>query len=340
MRLSPYFVVLFFAVLFCGCTPSASTEGNSGSASPAPLVNRVFAVSYPLQFLTQEIVGDEIEVLLPHGNSSDPRKSQPARETIESMQGADLVVANGTGARFAKWMALVSLPDSKIINAASHGLALREFLQIKGESIVHSVMAARTWLDPALAKKQANYIAKQLKKTYPERVDQFDENLGRLQSRLSEVVAQMDGLKKLNEQKSPVVFTAGSKFLFFARAAGVAAESIPGLAGDSDQDEGQLLGAVKDHLKNYQNPSDGTSSQEGGCPKLVILERGVQLPKTVSDLLVSFKIQAVEFELLDHPPVEGDYIEAMKRNVVRVEEALRQIGNSALGGKNKTPEGN
>jgi len=337
MRFRTYFSFLFFVVLACGCTSQVSTGGNPGSSSPAPLSKRVVAVSYPLQFLTQEIVGYEIVVTLPSGGrADDPRKSHPSREAIERMQESDLVIANGTGARYAKWMALVSLPESKIVNAASYGLALREFIQIKGESIVHShgpegehshpVMAARTWLDPALAKKQASYIAKQLKQTYPEHAEHFDENLVGLQTRLSELVTQVEELKKVSLRESPIVLTVGSKLLFFARAAGFTTQPISGFSKDADQTEAQLpqlLKAVENQLKEIQKQREGASS-EGESPRLVVLDQKSQFPKTVLDLLTSSGFQPVEFELLDQQPREGDYIEAMKRNIVRFEKALQQ----------------
>ena len=109
MRFSPYLAFFLVSVLV-GCNSRAlpDSAGSAGGDSAAQLSNRIYAVSYPLQFLTQQISGQEIEVLLPFAQSDDPRKSRPTREVIAAMQDSDLVIANGVGARYAKWLALVS----------------------------------------------------------------------------------------------------------------------------------------------------------------------------------------------------------------------------------------
>ena len=124
MRFCSYLVTLLIVVSI-GCNNRASSAKDSRSRlSDSQPANRIYAVSYPLQFLTQQIVGEEIEVLLPYGQADDRRNSRPAREVIEAMQNSDLVIANGVGARYAKWLALVSLPDSKIVNTASKSCLL------------------------------------------------------------------------------------------------------------------------------------------------------------------------------------------------------------------------
>lgn len=261
-------VLFFFSILGCSNRSTKNSAGWTSESQPALASNRIFAVSYPLQFLTQQIVGDQIEVLVPFESTSDPRTSKPTRKTIEQMQQSDLVIANGIGARYAKWLAVVSVPDSKIINSASHGLALTEFIALKGESLVHShgpegehshpVMAARTWLAPSLAKKQASYIAKQLKQTYPDQSERFDENLNRLQSQLDVLAGEMDRLNALIEKQSPVVF-ADARCVFFLRAAGYPDEPLKGLPAAEDNEQG-LLAKLKLRLapiKDKENSEIG-----------------------------------------------------------------------------------
>jgi len=312
--------ILGLSILGCSNRPTANSAGSTDESSAASVSNRIFAVSYPLQFLTQQIVGDQIEVLVPFEASSDPRTSKPTRETIEQMQQADLVIANGIGARYAKWLAVVSVPDSKTISTASHGLALTEYIALKGESVVHShgpegehshpVMAARTWLDPSLAKKQANYIAKQLKQTYPEQADRFEENLKSLQSRLDVLVGEMERLNGLIEQQSPLVFN-DPEFAFFLRATGYTGEPLKGLPLTSNKDE--ELAELKSRLAQLKDEKK---------PRLALVEQGTPLPEFESNALSWLKTQIVEINLLDHRPPQGDYISAMKMNIARFAEAI------------------
>lgn len=347
MRLSSYLAILLMTVSI-GCSKRAlpDSAGSVNQTSPAQLSDRIFAVSYPLQFLTQQIAGEEIEVLLPFDQSDDPRKLRPTRETIESMQDSDLVIANGIGARYAKWLAVVSLSESKIVNTATRGLALRDYIQTKGESIVHShgpegehshpVMAARTWLDPSLAKKQASYIAKQLKKTYPARAEHFDQNLDGLQARLDELVAAMDPVGELAKEKLPIVYTAGSQFEFFARVAGFSIEPLKGFSQkNSDLSEDELLAAVKSQLLTKREAASGDGSElasnsiNGEKLKLVLIDERLRLSEDLSALFLSHKIQPVRINTLDIPPADGDYISTMKMNINRAVEALERSVTAA-----------
>jgi len=326
MHLRTYLAVLLICVwgacgiLGCSDRPMTNLASSTGASSATSISNRIFAVSYPLQFLTQQIVGDHIEVLVPFDSSSDPRISQPTRETIERMQQADLVIANGIGARYAKWLAVVSVPDSKIINTASHGLALAEYIALKGESVVHShgpegehshpVMAARTWLDPSLAKKQANYIAKQLKQTYPNQADRFDQNLESLQSRLDVLVGEMERLNGLIERQTPLVFN-DPEFAFFLQATGYTGEPLKGLPLTPDRDK--EWAELKSQLAQLNDETK---------PRLALVEQGTPLPKFDSSVLSWLKTKIVEINLLDHRPPQGDYIAAMKVNIARFADAI------------------
>ena len=333
MRLG-YCLAALLILVSVGCgRESSNSNGLVSKAYSTQLSNRIFAVSYPLQFLTQQIAGEEIEVLVPFGDSDDPRKFRPTREMIEAMQESDLVVANGIAARYAKWLNSVSIPESKIISTATHGLALRDYIQVKGESIVHShgpegehshpVMAAFTWLDPALAKKQSNYIAKHLRKTYPAHVDRFDQNLSQLQGRLDELESAMEQLRELSPENSSIVLTAGSQFEFFARAAGFSTEPLSGFKNKLQIDK-ELLAAVKTQLQEKFENKLGEPSGEGEKKKLVLIDQRLQLTEGLSRIFLSYGIQPVTIDTLDHCSATGDYISTMKSNINRVAEAIKR----------------
>ena len=157
--------VLCLACLHAGC----DRPTNNVSPATADESNRVVAVSYPLQFLTQRIVGASmhqgkpIEVEFPVPSNADPRKWRPDRDVIQRMQSSDLVVANGIGAQYASWLDTVSIPESRLCNSATKGLAIREYVQVDDIRLVHShgpegehshpMMISQSWLDPAIAKK-------------------------------------------------------------------------------------------------------------------------------------------------------------------------------------------
>ena len=96
------FVILLIATLYAGlsigCFDKGSSQPAVGNVEDARSY-QVVAVSYPLQYLTQRIAGDAINVRLPMpSESTDPQNWRPSRESVSQMQAADLIIANGTGA--------------------------------------------------------------------------------------------------------------------------------------------------------------------------------------------------------------------------------------------------
>ncbi len=224
---SGWALVLIGALLVVtGCNPTSEKAGRESKKQP--LANRVVAVSYPLQFLTQRIVGDSIRVEMPIPADVDPQNWRPTRDAITDMQSADLIIANGTGATYANWLTTVSLPESKMVFSATRGLSLSDYIAVEDVTIVHShgpegehshaTMVARSWLDPALAKQQAEYIAQQLKRVYPDLAEQFADNLKSLDAELDQLTEQLAAIKASNPS---VVLTANPQLKFFTRAAGV-----------------------------------------------------------------------------------------------------------------------
>ena len=330
-------VAASLTVWLVGCSseqPEPKITGQSDSAVAGETVNRIYAVSYPLQFLTQQITGPDVEVLLPLQPPSDPRRSRPDRQVVEAMQQADLIITNGTGARYAQWVVMVSLPDSKTVNTASRGLALRDYIAIKGESIVHShgpegehshpIMAARTWLDPSLAKKQARYIAKRLVEVYPQRSGTFEQNLKQLESRLDGLITQMGELKELAKQKSPRVLVVGKELEFLLKAAGFSAEQLPDLDKQDPASKQRLADAVKTRLAKV-----GDSGNPDVTRSTIILFSDQNVLGLLSKPLLGVRTEPVKIDSLDWPPQDGDYLEAMKHNIDRIAESLKQIEVSA-----------
>ena len=157
-------------ILGCGKTVE---PGFTKPKPAAALVNQVVAVSYPLTFITEQIVPDVVGVVFPAAGSAAPRTWKPDRKSIGKMQAVDLIIANGTPAPYAKWLTQVSLPESKICNTATKGLLLRDYIAVEDVTITHShgpegehshaMMVSRTWLDPSMAKKTSQLHRREIK---------------------------------------------------------------------------------------------------------------------------------------------------------------------------------
>lgn len=308
------FVAALSLLLSLGCDSSSKQSGIAGNNTPS-LTHRVVTVSYPLQYLTQRIAGDALEVRLPVPEDADPRKWRPNRDTITSMQAADLIIANGTGADYANWLTTATLPESKMCYTAKRGLSLTDYIAVEDVTIVHShgpegehshaTMVSRTWLDPEMAKQQSVYIAEQLAKTYPELADAFDTNLKSLSK-------DLDGLTQKAQSISPpedtTVLTIDPELKFLTRAVGV--EDIHLLWFERPQVE-QAKTDLDSKLKSAQHKPG------------VILFHGTPPDDGLAAELSASGLKPVMVNLIDHAPATGDYLSELKNNIQQLESALK-----------------
>jgi zinc transport system substrate-binding protein len=297
-----------------GCNRQGLNRSAGSQQTAQPLTHRVVAVSYPLQYLTQRITGDAIEVSFPVPARADPQSWRPARASISQMQTADLIIANGTGASYAKWLTTVTLPESKMRYTASRGLALADYIAVQDIHVVHShgpegehshsTMVARTWLDPAIAKKQAIFIAAELKSVYPELAGEFESNLQLLTHDLEQLSELM---KTIRPGVPKVVLTANPRLKFFTRAAGV-----------EDRHLDWFEAPIRDKAE-----SDLEKALAGGGPRpglILFAEKGPSVE--MLELLSVNNLQAKSVSLIDRKPASGDFISALRENIQELSRAL------------------
>jgi zinc transport system substrate-binding protein len=305
---------------FTGCekaNPVGQTQSAGGEAGSK--TKRIMAVSYPLQFLTQWIAGEDFHVDFLAPLDSDPQTWRPSRDSIGQMQNADLVIANGTGATYAKWMTIVSLPDSKIRNTASRGLSLKDFIAVEDVTIVHShgpegehshpTMVARTWLDPAIAKKQAIYIADELAGIYPESADNFQSNLEILSQELDDLSA----LLKVELNSKVELLTATPKSKFLARAVGLNDQHLTWF------DEPNVEKAESDLV---QLEIDSTK------PGVIVFDSSLPSKELVG-FLERQNLKPIALNLIDHPPAQGDFLTELRANVEKLTAALNAASSES-----------
>ncbi len=300
--------------LTMGCMKKGPAPSRAGIRGK-PLSNQIVAVSYPLQYLTQRIAGDSIDVTLPFPDGTiDPQNWRPSREAIGQMQAADLIIANGTGATYANWLTTVSVPDSKIRNTASRGLSLSDYIAVEDVTVVHShgpegehshpTMVARTWLDPAIAKKQAVYIAAELQAVYPDRAEEFVRHLKMLSDDLDQLSDQIKSIKRTDAH---AIMTATPKLKFFARSVNL---------GDK-------------HLTWFEPPnaerarSDLKKILEIAQPRPALLLFDGTLPTSeLEEILEENGLTPIAIDLIDRKAESGDFLTQMRANIEALATAM------------------
>ena len=149
------------------------------SAAAEPL--NVYVVNYPLKYFAERIGGEHVKVEFPVPADVDPAYWNPDLADISAFQKADLILLNGAG--YAKWVAKVSLPRSKIVDTSrqfkDRYITTKEVMThshgAEGEH-AHEALAFTTWLDFELAARQAEAIAAAMGRKRPELQKTFQNN--------------------------------------------------------------------------------------------------------------------------------------------------------------------
>jgi zinc transport system substrate-binding protein len=178
------------ALLSAGCEPKAAVP----DAQKKTLV--VYTTFYPTMYFTQRIAGDHAKVVCPCPATEDPAYWMPDDKTLIAYKQADLIIING--ASFEKWLDKVSLPQSRIVDTTTaQAGSLITFTQAvqhahgpKGEH-THAGIDGHTWLDPVIAKAQAEEIKKALIRRDPDHAAAFERGFGKLAKDLDDLDARL-----------------------------------------------------------------------------------------------------------------------------------------------------
>jgi zinc transport system substrate-binding protein len=295
---------------FAGC-------GGGGSAEIAKvsegLTDRIviYTVNYPLAYFAERIGNDLVEVRFPAPAGEDPAFWSPDTDTITAYQAADLILLNGAG--YAKWIDRAALPSSKLINT-SEGFVDR-LLPLQGQVThshgpegehEHEGYAFTTWLDPELAKLQAQTIAAAIALQRPEQEPEIQRRMEGLEGDLLDIDSRLQ-----------VAATAlGVEPLLFSHPVYQYLINRYGLNGVEihwEQDQAPN-GHAWEHLEELL---------ESHRAKWMVWE-GEPLEATAR-ALADRGISSIVFDPCGNRPGEGDYLSVMATNAV----ALGGLAGSA-----------
>ncbi len=285
-----------------GCARSESQPAGTTDGTPV-----VYVVNYPLRYFAERIAGDEVDVHFPAPAGEDPAFWQPGAEVIGAYQSADLIVLNG--ARYAKWIAMASLPASKMIDTSS---AFDDRLISIEEGATHSHgptgehahagTVSTTWLDFDLAIAQAQAVHDALAKLRPDKADRFEANFNALKNDLAGIGAQMTAIARLIDNE-PLI-ASHPVYQYWARRYGLDVRSVMWELDVVPDD--RAISALKSLIAAY--------------PATVMIWEGDPDPRSVQ-LLETFGLRSAVFDPCGNVPDEGDFMTVMKHNT----EVLREV---------------
>ncbi len=186
-----------------GCEKQSDDNADGAGLGKGGRAIVVYTTFYPMQYFAERIGGKLVTVVCPCPPDADPAYWMPDDDTIQAFQKADLIVING--ASFEKWIEKVTLPATRIVNTAEP--FADDFIVLK-DAVTHSHgpsgkhshegVDGHTWLDPVLARRQAEQILRALRKATPAHEKELNANFLAL-------AADLDALDALHREAAPVV---------------------------------------------------------------------------------------------------------------------------------------
>ncbi|MFK7821546.1 MAG: metal ABC transporter substrate-binding protein [Planctomycetaceae bacterium] len=299
--------------LFCIALVSASLIGCQDSepepTSPFTSTNDVVVASfYPMTWMSESLLKDVVPVECVLPDDQQVGSWQPTADAIQKLQSARLIVVNGAG--HESWLTKVTLPSSRVVDTTAG------FPQplIRYENVVthqHGPVGSQslegvdghTWLDPIIAKHQAERIAEAAARAFPDDAAQVEKNLQSLHENLN---ALDDRFKTLSEQmEDATVLCAQQRYNYLGRRYGWKVQNLDWGTSESNLQEAVASFADK-------------SSQQ---PTVCLWDS----PPTAEQaaLMDAAGIRSVVFLIGDQPSDSGDYLSVMAQNADRLASAMK-----------------
>ncbi|TFL19800.1 metal ABC transporter substrate-binding protein [Jannaschia formosa] len=280
-------------------------------AAPAMAQDRpvIVADSYPMAYFAGRLAGSAAEVRLAVPEGRDPTSWRPGLAEIVEIQGADLIVLNGSG--LSDWTTRAALPRARTVET---GRGLTEEL-IATETITHSHgaegshshegVAPETWLDLDLAARQAEALAAALERALPDA--DVETALAGLQADLAEIDAAAEALV----EGDPVPAIASHpRYAYFGRAYGFDVTPLNWEAGAAP---------TPDQLAELEARAAETGA------RLLIWE--AVPPEEARAAVARLGLAQAVLPSLIVPPAEGDFVSALAGGIDALAEAVAATAN-------------
>jgi len=297
-----YLLSFSLLILLFSCTNS-NEQKKKVQQNSTPIV---YTSNYPIYFFVQKIAGEGFDIRFPAKVSGDPAFWNPTAEDISEMQTADLIFLNG--ASYEKWLANVSLSQSKLTNTSRsfNDQLLRIHEKVahnhgpEGEH-EHSGTAFTTWLDLSFAQQQAAAIKNELVSRFPDQKTRFETNYKKLDA---EIKILDDALVVISKKiTSTKVIFSHPVYQYFEnryKISGISLHWEP----DSEPDDA-MWAELKDIVKNESI-------------KYMIWE-DQPLP-SVEDSLNELGITCIIFNPCGNEPEKGDFFSVFSQNIENLEK--------------------
>ena len=287
----------------CGSDPSGADDARTPRERA-----QVCVVNYPLRYFAERVADTSVDVHLLAPTDIDPAFWQPDVEDIGQFQRADLILLNGAG--YAKWLAQVTLPTSRMVDTskafASNYVEVEDQVAHQhgpqGEHS-HAGTAFTTWLDLQQAVQQARAVTDAVGRLVPEAKASLESAFQKLEGDLlaidqdlTEVSASAAGRPLLGSH--PVYQYLSRRYQLNLKSVHWEPDAAPDAAAWLE-----LESLLEQH------------------PARWMLWEGPALASTVKQL-EERGVRCALFEPCANVPEEGDFLSVMRANVEELRRAF------------------
>jgi zinc transport system substrate-binding protein len=266
-------------------------------------------VNYPLKYFAERIGGEHVKVKFPVPAGADPAYWNPDLADVSAFQKADLILLNGAG--YAKWVAKVSLPRSKIVDTSrqfkGQYVTTKEVMThshgTEGEH-AHEALAITTWLDFALATRQADAVAAAMARKRPKLRDTFLNNFKALAKDLKALDQSIQAI--VSQKPTTPLIVSHPVYDYFASRYGLNIRSVHWEPDDllTNEQMMELNSILKEH------------------PAKWMIWEGNPMKQSV-ERLEAISVDSLVFNPCGNTPDQGDFLSVMRQNVENLKPAFQ-----------------
>jgi zinc transport system substrate-binding protein len=253
--------ILGLFLVLSGC--SGETEKNSNKTM-------VYTTVYPLQYFTEQIGGDAIEVETIYPPGSDEHTFEPSQKDMMKLADSDLFIYIGLGLEGFVEKAKDTLKNENVKMAAAgenlefvHSDAKHdpdheedaddhEAGGADGHNHDHGDIDPHVWLDPLYSKELAESIKDALVEQMPDQKEQFEQNYTKLAQKLDNLHNDFDQTVQSAKHKEFIVSHAA--YGYWEDRYGLDQISVSGLNSSSEPTQKELqkiIAEAKEHELKY-----------------------------------------------------------------------------------------
>ncbi|MEK5104046.1 zinc ABC transporter substrate-binding protein [Cytobacillus sp. FSL M8-0252] len=314
-----------FIFILAACSNSTASDKETTQSSEEVLT--VYTTVYPLQYFTERIGGDLVDVKTVYPPGSDEHTYEPSQKDMIKMADSDLFIYLGLGLEGFVDQAkdILSNEGVKMVAAGEH-LAIEKTEQHEHDDHDHEHdhdhdghshdghdhgdVDPHVWIDPVYGQQLAEEIQTQLITALPEHEEEFTANFDKLNEELNELNDNFTSMVENADKNKFIVSHAA--YGYWESRYGLEQISVAGLSTSSEPSQKQLQNIIQTANENTLDTIYFEQNVSSKLTEIVQSEIGAE------------SLQLHNLAVLTEADInEGEnYFTLMERNIDNLEKGL------------------